>query len=123
HNHCNKHFRLQVNGINTQGENIADNGGLKHAFAAYKEYVKDNGLEPLLPGLSYTQSQLFFISAANTWCAKLRPQSLRLRLQTGVHSPPKFRVIGPMSNMPEFAESFQCELGSPMNPIHKCDVW
>ncbi|RWS10165.1 membrane metallo-endopeptidase-like 1, partial [Dinothrombium tinctorium] len=112
-----------INGVNTQGENIADNGGLKHAFLAYKDYVKDKGEEPLLPGLSLTQEQLFFVSAANVWCAKIRPQSLKLRVQTGVHSPPRFRVIGPMSNMHEFSEAFNCPPGSRMNPIDKCEVW
>ena len=50
----------------TQGENIADNGGVRQAFKAYKAYVKDNGKEPRLPGLArYTPEQLFFISFAN----------------------------------------------------------
>ncbi|XP_035210634.1 neprilysin-2-like [Stegodyphus dumicola] len=56
---------LQVNGINTQGENIADNGGIKEAFRAYLHWIKDHGAEDHLPGIKYSPTQLFWISAAN----------------------------------------------------------
>ncbi|XP_035227775.1 neprilysin-2-like [Stegodyphus dumicola] len=114
---------MQVNGINTQGENIADNGGLKEAYLAYHSWVKDHGKEPKLPGLKYTPSQLFWISAANVWCGKYRPEILKLRIISGSHSPPQFRVIGPMSNLPEFAKEFQCSSDSPMSRKNKCQVW
>lgn len=114
---------LKVNGLNTQGENIADNGGIKEAFRAYRRWSKDNGREPHLPGLDYTPDQLFWISAANIWCGKFRPEVLKLRVNSGVHSPARFRIIGPLSNAPEFAQSFNCPLGSPMNPRKKCSVW
>nr|XP_027200738.1 neprilysin-2-like isoform X2 [Dermatophagoides pteronyssinus] len=114
---------LKVNGVNTQGENIADNGGIKEAFRAYQEYVKDNGEEPSLPGLKYTPKQLFWISAANIWCGKYRPEVLKLRLQAGSHSPAQFRVIGTVSNLEEFGETFGCPPGSPMRPAKKCSVW
>ncbi|KAG8183510.1 hypothetical protein JTE90_003860 [Oedothorax gibbosus] len=114
---------MQVNGVNTQGENIADNGGLKEAYLAYHSWVRDHGQEPLLPGLKYTPNQLFFISAANFYCSKYRPELLKLVIVTGSHSPDQFRVIGPMSNLPEFAKEFKCEIGTKMNPEHKCQVW
>ncbi|KFM76718.1 Membrane metallo-endopeptidase-like 1, partial [Stegodyphus mimosarum] len=114
---------MQVNGINTQGENIADNGGLKEAYLAYHSWVKDHSKEPKLPGLKYTPSQLFWISAANVWCGKYRPEILKLRIISGSHSPPRFRVIGPMSNLPEFAKEFQCSSDSPMSRKNKCQVW
>lgn len=58
---------LNLNGINTQGENIADNGGIKEAYLAYQKH----GKKVRLPGLDYSTDQLFWISAAQTWCAKL----------------------------------------------------
>ncbi|CAB3363322.1 Hypothetical predicted protein [Cloeon dipterum] len=114
---------LKLNGVNTQGENIADNGGIKEAYYAYNAWVERNGVEGLLPGLNYTQRQMFWVSAANVWCSKYRPETMKLRILTGFHSPGQFRVNGPMSNLPEFARDFNCPLGSKMNPEHKCAVW
>ncbi|KAK6639892.1 hypothetical protein RUM43_008167 [Polyplax serrata] len=114
---------LQLNGINTQGENIADNGGVKEAYRAYVKWTQRHGEEPMLPGLPYTPKQLFWISAANTWCCKYRPEALKIRIITGVHSPGMFRTNGPLSNMPEFSKDFKCPLGSKMNPVKKCLVW
>jgi len=115
---------IKLNGINTQGENIADNGGIKEAYQAYQSWVQRHGQqEKRLPGLKYTQNQLFWISAANVWCNKYRPESLKLRILTGVHSPGEFRVRGPFSNMKKFNEDFNCPTASPMNPVNKCYVW
>lgn len=114
---------MKVNGVNTQGENIADNGGIKEAFKAYQRWIKENGAEAGLPGLRYTPQQLFWISAANVWCGKYRPEAMKLRIMSGSHSPPSYRVIGPMSNTPEFAQEFNCAPGTPMNPVKKCSVW
>lgn len=122
-NYTVKETGLKVNGLNTQGENIADNGGIKEAFRAYRRWTKDHGREPRLPGLNYSPDQLFWISAANIWCGKFRPEMLKLRVNSGVHSPSEFRIIGPLSNSPEFAQSFNCPPGSPMNPQKKCSVW
>lgn len=113
----------QLNGINTQGENIADNGGIKEAYYAYLKWTERNYVEPHLPGLDYSPRQMFWMSAAQTWCTKYRIQAMRQRITTGVHSLGQFRVLGPLSNMREFSEDFNCPLGSPMNPIHKCQVW
>lgn len=114
---------LNLNGINTQGENIADNGGLKEAYFAYQNYVKKKGPEDGLPGLNYTTNQLFWISYAQTWCAVFRPEALKKRILTGVHSPNQYRVTGPLVNMEEFSKDFKCTEGSKMNPQKKCKVW
>ncbi|CAH1236556.1 unnamed protein product [Diabrotica balteata] len=116
-------LNLNLNGINTQGENIADNGGLKEAYLAYNSWVRRHGIEPKLPGLKYTPNQLFWISAANSWCSKYRPESLKLRVLTGYHSPAPFRIIGPMSNSEYFNKDFKCPEGSNMNRAKKCSVW
>lgn len=109
--------------MNTQGENIADNGGIKEAYLAYKSWVEENGEEPKLPGLNYTGQQLFWISAASVWCSTTREQELRQLIVTDEHSPDKQRVLGAFSNMEDFARDFKCKEGSKMNPIRKCKIW
>ncbi|RNA08867.1 neprilysin isoform X2 [Brachionus plicatilis] len=114
----------KLNGFNTQGENIADNGGLKEAFRAYKRWSEKNGQEPLLPGLeNYTAEQMFFISFGQLWCGKSRDQYLIQAIINDPHSPGEFRIIGPTSNSEEFSNAFQCKTGQNNNPIKKCSVW
>ncbi|OWF45826.1 Neprilysin [Mizuhopecten yessoensis] len=115
---------MNLNGINTQGENIADNGGLKQSYRAYRDWIKQRGREESqLPGVSYNDNQLFFINFAQIWCASMRRENAINRILTGVHSPGRFRVIGTLQNSPEFAEAFSCPKGSYMNPNKKCGVW
>ncbi|CAF1385129.1 unnamed protein product [Rotaria sp. Silwood1] len=125
----NKH----INGLLTLDENIADNGGLRIAYAAYKRYLKRHHLlsiaylkhhqQQLLPGLNLTDEQLFFIGFAQTWCAKTTPEMAEAALVTDTHAHPKYRVIGSLSNMPEFSKAFKCPKGSPMNPEKRCQIW
>ncbi|XP_054269919.1 neprilysin-4-like isoform X2 [Macrosteles quadrilineatus] len=115
---------IQIDGINTQGENIADNGGIKEAFRAYKHWLHKHGCaDETLPGLNATGMQLFFLNFAQVWCGNTRPEATRNKLKTAVHSPGKFRVIGTLTNSEDFAKVFKCPLGSPMNPKKKCSVW
>uniref|UniRef100_A0A8D0KHS2 Endothelin-converting enzyme 1 n=1 Tax=Salvator merianae TaxID=96440 RepID=A0A8D0KHS2_SALMN len=112
-----------VNGRHTLGENIADNGGLKAAYRAYRNWVRKNGDEESLPALGLTNDQLFFVGFAQVWCSVRTPESSHEGLITDSHSPSRFRVIGTISNSREFSEHFQCRPGSPMNPVRKCEVW
>ena len=114
---------LNINGLNTLGENIADAGGFKEAIRAYGRLVAKQGPEPKLPGLPYTPRQLFWISGANFYCTAYRPEFLKMTVLTDTHSPDRFRVNGPLRNSEEFAADWNCPLGSPMNPEHKCTVW
>eukprot|EP00088_Acartia_fossae_P063834 TRINITY_DN7820_c0_g1_i2.p1 TRINITY_DN7820_c0_g1~~TRINITY_DN7820_c0_g1_i2.p1 ORF type:complete len:771 (+),score=167.12 TRINITY_DN7820_c0_g1_i2:291-2315(+) len=114
---------LNLNGVNTQGENIADNGGYKEAIRAYERLTAEHGKEPKLPGLPYNQRQLFWLSGASIWCDATRPATLKNRVLTDPHSPGRFRVNGPYSNLKEFAADWQCQKGTRMNPDHKCSVW
>ncbi|XP_073991272.1 neprilysin-like 8 isoform X2 [Rhodnius prolixus] len=115
---------IQIDGVNTQGENIADNGGIKESFRAYKKWMMANGdVDETLPGLNYTGLQLFFLNFAQVWCGETRPAASRNKLKTAVHSPGKYRVIGTLSNSEDFSKVFNCPLGSPMNPVKKCSVW
>ncbi|XP_026326721.1 neprilysin-4-like isoform X2 [Hyposmocoma kahamanoa] len=115
-----------VHGFNTQGENIADNGGLRAALNAYALFA---GRHPAarrdaLPGLpTYKPEQLFFLGFAQIWCGNSTMGALKSKIVEGVHSPNKIRVIGTLSNSKEFAEAWQCPKGSPMNPEHKCILW
>ena len=61
-------------------------------MCAAEAWVARHGEEALLPGLGYSQSQLFWLSGASVWCAKYRDMALKLRVLTGVHSPDIFRV-------------------------------
>lgn len=114
---------FQLNGVLTQGENIADNGAIKQAYSAYKRWAAKNEKEKTLPGLNYSVEQLFWISNAQLWCEVSRDKYRKLEITTDEHPIKRFRVIGPLSNSEAFANDFNCPKGSPMNPEHKCKVW
>ncbi|KAJ1346492.1 Neprilysin-11 [Parelaphostrongylus tenuis] len=114
----------KVNGKLTQGENIADNGGVKEALRAYEKYVTQHGEEPRLPGLQqYTNTQIFFLSYAHFWCGQKKEAAAMQQVTTDEHSPEVFRVTGVLSNLHKFAEAFSCPVGSALNPSHKCVIW
>ncbi|KOX79211.1 Endothelin-converting enzyme 1 [Melipona quadrifasciata] len=112
-----------VDGRQTLGENIADNGGLKAAFHAYLSTPKSYKDQLPLPGLNLTHRQLFFLNFAQVWCSSVMSEAIALQIKKDSHCPPKYRVIGSLSNLPEFATEFNCPEGSRMNPVHKCEVW
>ncbi|NWI65181.1 NEP protein, partial [Todus mexicanus] len=80
-----------LSGINTLGENIADNGGVRQAYKAYENFVNKHGKEKLLPGLEMDHKQLFFLNFAQVWCGTYRPEYAVNSIKTDVHSPGKFR--------------------------------
>ncbi|XP_054242020.1 neprilysin [Indicator indicator] len=112
-----------LSGINTLGENIADNGGVRQAYKAYENFVSKHGKEKLLPGLEMNHKQLFFLNFAQVWCGTYRPEYAVNSIKTDVHSPGKFRVIGSLQNSPEFSEAFSCTQTNYMDPAEKCRVW
>lgn len=112
-----------MNGVHTQGENIADNGATKQSYRAYKRWEKLHGKETKLPGLPYSTEQMFWISAAQIWCAYDRPEFMKVKIRTDSHALEQFRVIGSLGNNDDFARDFNCPVGSPMNPTNKCEVW
>ncbi|XP_044741561.1 endothelin-converting enzyme homolog isoform X2 [Chrysoperla carnea] len=127
----NKH----VNGIQTLGENMADNGGLRAAYHAYLKWEAEqlqknatNGnsiVETMLPlpGLNLTHRQLFFVSFAQVWCSVVTEEATNLLIEKDSHTPAKYRVIGSLSNFKEFSEQFGCKPNTYMNPESKCEVW
>lgn len=113
---------LHVNGELTQGENIADLGGLTMAYYAYKKSL--NGQKsPMMAG--FTGEQRFFISWAQGWKTLMRDAYLKQMIATNPHSPGNFRAVGPLSNMPEFYEAFNVKEGDGMFiPVAKrVNIW
>ena len=97
---------LRVNGSQSLGENIAEVGGLKISYMAYKLASKNKPLDTV-DGL--TPDQRFFVAFAQGWRTNVRPESLRLQVASDVHGPIRFRVIGPVTNLPEFHAAFGCK--------------
>lgn len=102
---------MHINGELTQGENIADDGGVKLAFAALQKALKDKPQEPID---GFTPEQRFFLGWAQIWRANIRDEALKLRLNTDPHSPGKYRCNGPLSNTPEFQKAFNLPDSCPM---------
>jgi putative endopeptidase len=96
---------LHINGDQTLGENIADVGGLRVCYAAYKLATKDKQLAPVD---GFTPDQRFFIAFAQSWRTNERPEAVRLHVGSDVHSPVRWRVLGPVANFPEFCRAFGC---------------
>ena len=111
---------LKMNGKLTLGENTADNGGLRLALAAY---MATAATQPDRTLDGFTPEQRLFIGYAQIWCDNLRPEALRLRVQTNTHSPGRFRTNGAVSNVPEFAKAFSCKADAPMVRANACRVW
>ncbi len=96
---------LHIIGQQTLGENIADVGGLRIAYEAFKLATANKRLMPI-DGL--TPDQRFFIAFAQGWRTNQRPEKVRLQVTSDVHSPVKWRVLGPVANFPEFYQAFNC---------------
>jgi putative endopeptidase len=95
---------IHINGKLCLGENIADIGGLKIAFAALERYLAREGEPAPIDG--FTARQRFFLGYAQSWRSKFREEAARMRLTIDPHSPGQYRVVGPLANMPEFFSAF-----------------
>ena len=105
---------LHVNGELTQGENIGDIGGVKIAYAALQKALDKHPEDRNKKIDGFTPEQRFFLAFAGIWRQKIRDEDQKLRLKIDPHSPGRFRVNGPLSNLPEFAKAFNIPEGSPM---------
>lgn len=114
---------LHVNGKLTLGENIADLGGVLIAYGAYRRSLE--GKPEPAPIDGFTGPQRFFLAWAQIWRAKSRPEFTRLLVNIDPHAPPRFRTIGPLSNIPGFAEAFGCKPGDPMvrSESERAQIW
>jgi len=111
---------VHINGRLTLGENTADNGGLRLALMAYLAGPGARGSQ-VLDG--FTPEQRVFLGWAQVWCESARPEAERLKALTNPHSSNKYRVNGPLSNMPEFQKAFSCKADAPMVRQSPCRVW
>jgi putative endopeptidase len=112
---------LFINGKLTLGENIGDLAGLTIAYDAFKKSLQGKQRPEKIDG--FTPEQRFFLGWAQVWAGKYTPEAERLQVQTNTHSLPRWRVNGPMSNMPQFAQAFGCKSGDKMVRTDICLIW
>jgi putative endopeptidase len=103
---------FHVNGRLTEGENIADLGGVLTGYDALERALARDGRPGPIDG--FTPEQRFFLAYAQSWRVHTRPEALRFRITVDPHSPARWRVNGPLSDDPRFAEAFHCSPGDPM---------
>jgi putative endopeptidase len=102
---------LHINGELTQGENIADLGGIIMGYEAFKKTAQYKNHE-MIAGLS--PDQRFFLGYALAWMVNTRPEAIANQVKSDEHSPPRFRVLGPLTNLPEFYATFGIKQGDAM---------
>lgn len=110
---------LHLQGALGLGENIADLGGVTLAHRAYKNSLAGQ------PGKTidgFTAEQRFFMGWAQVWRIKYRAEALRKQVINGPHSPGMYRVLGPLSNMPEFYQTYDVQPGDGMYRDEKVRV-
>lgn len=121
-------FRVEEVGLNQNGklvlgESIGDLGGLKIAWLAFQKALQGKPRPANIDG--FTPEQRFFLGWAQVWGVKQTPEAMRQQILTNPHPLGRFRTNGPLSNMPQFAEAFNCKLGDAMvrPPDKRCQVW
>jgi putative endopeptidase len=114
---------IHHNGKLVLGESIGDLAGAKIAYRAF--HIAQRGKPPAPTIDGFTPDQQFFIAWGQFRGDELRPEFARTMVQGDPHPVAKYRVIGPVSNLPEFQQAFQCKAGSPMvrKPEERCEVW
>ena len=116
---------VRINGQQTLGENISDLAGVQIAYDGLQialERQRNAGkAAPLVDGR--TPAQRFFISHATIWRGKYRTEAMVDQLRTGQHSPARWRILGPLSNIPAFAQAFSCKPGDAMVAGEPIVVW
>jgi endothelin-converting enzyme/putative endopeptidase len=114
---------LHLQGKLVTGEALGDLGGVNLAYRAYKRSRAIKGPEPTVDG--FTPDQQFFLAEAQWRGAIVRPEASRMLVSTDPHPPGHFRVVGPLSNMPEFQNAFKCKATDLMvrPAADRCAVW
>jgi predicted metalloendopeptidase len=114
---------LHHNGKLVVGESVADLGGLTIAYKAFQKSMEGKPRPAAIDG--FTPEQRFFLGWAQVWSENNRPEFARLLAKTNPHPLGKFRVNGPLANLPIFAEAFGCRMGDKMVREEKsrCRIW
>ncbi|HEY4367687.1 MAG TPA: M13 family metallopeptidase [Steroidobacteraceae bacterium] len=114
---------IHHNGKLVLGESIGDLAGARIAYRALQISRRDKPPLPTIDG--FTPKQQFFIAWGQFRGDEIRPELARSMVQGDPHPIAKYRVIGPLSNLPEFAQTFQCKADAPMvrSAKDRCDVW
>lgn len=112
---------LFINGKLTLGENIGDFAGLTVAYYAFKKSLEGKPRPANIDGFS--PEQRFFLGWGQVWAGKYTPEAERQQVAGNPHSLPRWRVNGPLSNMPEFAQAFACKPGAKMIREKVCEIW
>ena len=114
---------VNLNGHLTLGENTADNGGLRIAYMALLDALKEQGksVDEKIDG--YTEAQRYFIGFAQVWCQNSRDAYNRQAALNDPHSPGRWRINGSVQNFDEFGKAFNCKQSQPMFPQTACRVW
>lgn len=114
---------VHVNGTFTNGENIADLGGVNIAFDALQMYLKDKGNPGKIDG--YTPEQRFFLSWATVWRTLSTDKYMSNQVKTDPHSPGFFRSFGPLVNTDAFYKAFDLKEGDKLykKPEERIKIW
>ncbi len=114
---------IHHNGKLVLGESIGDLAGGKIAYLAFLKSLEGKPRPPAIAG--FTPEQQFFIGWGQFRGDAIRPETQRLMVQSDPHPIGKYRVMGPLSNMPEFQKTFACPADAPMvrPPAKRCEVW
>lgn len=112
---------LHINGQFTLGENIADLGGVTISYLAFQKSLEGKPRPANIDG--FTPEQRFFLGYGQVWATKATPEFERRQVLSDEHSNEKYRVNGPLSNIPQFAAAFSCKIPSPMVRKEACRIW
>ena len=85
--------------------------------------MESNGDEKMLPGMRFTNRQMFWIAWARVWCQRITIGNIIRKFQSDTHAIGKYRILAPLQNNENFAKDFSCPVGSKMNPKKKCTLW
>ncbi|CAO1339746.1 unnamed protein product [Diamesa hyperborea] len=113
-----------IDGALTLKENIADCGGVKLAYDTFKKWEKIHKPSKPIAMEEFSNDQIFWISFAQTKCSIENSALLKKQKEKNIYAPDRFRVVGPIHNMPEFATAFNCPADSPMNRalVNRCEL-